>query len=114
MSNVNELTLADKEIIGVVLAAAITVLVKIPRPVTGFPQSVGLDILSLEIWSSSAITISSDGVNGVIIPANEHHFINCRYVADKADPAISETFVVGPANLNVIAHARRSAYADLG
>lgn len=111
MAGVVEYTLADKQVIGVILAAAVAVAVKVPRPSEFGTEA--LDILTLELRSSAALLVGSDSSTPVTVPAAESFFINVRFLAGTSSANISDTWIKGTANVSVIAHTRKSAYADL-
>lgn len=111
MGGVMQDTLADKLLIGVVELGSAAKLVRPTEFGTG-----PIDILTLEVWSDVEFTIGSDNSVPVTWPADEHLFINVRKVCPKStiDATISDVWFAGSSDLNVIAHCRQSAYADLG
>jgi hypothetical protein len=112
MAGVVEYTLADKQVIGVILAAAVAAAAKVPRPSQFGTEA--LDILSLELRSSAALLVGSDNTTPVTIPAGESFFINVRFIAGLSSANISDTWIKGTADVSVIAHTRKTAYSDLG
>lgn len=104
------LSTVDKYLTAVVALAAIA---DVPIP-TAWVDAQGVDIMQLELWSTAAWTLQDlDGGAEIEIPADTVIVLAVRINLPKL--STSTIFrASGSANLNILAHALKSAYADQG